>query len=65
MLWPALTAALLPLSLTDIVDVLPSLVLRLELMDSPGNFRAEKDRSGPHQVENFRRTYGDYVDPSS
>ena len=61
MLWPAIVAALLPLSLADMISRLPSLIARLNLLDTIGNYRASQDRSRPRQVIDFKQTYADYI----
>jgi len=62
MLWPILIASLLPLDLNDIANRLQNIMHRLDVSDTDGSFRADKDRSRPRQVEDFRRAYATYID---
>jgi hypothetical protein len=54
-LWPVLVAALLPLNVHNIAAHLPNLLTRIAAMD--GKRRAQRDRSRPHQVDDFRSQF--------
>ena len=54
MLWPAVVAALLPITLHDLLARLPRILLRLDQADAPGADRADDDRSRPRQIRDFR-----------
>lgn len=55
--WPAIVAALLPLDLADAIARLPRILARLAAIDAEGDCLSEKDRSRPHQVDDFRSRF--------
>jgi hypothetical protein len=59
--WPALVAALLPLDLAHAIALLPRMLARLHTLDSAGEYRAERDRSRPHQVDDFRSRFASSI----
>ena len=59
--WPALLAALLPLSLADIIKRLPDILTRLTTMYEEGDDVAAHDRSRPRQVDNFRSRFASSI----
>lgn len=57
LVWPVLVAALLPLDLTNAIARLPRILARLAAIDAEGERRNQKDRSRPHQVDDFRSRF--------
>ena len=55
--WPAIVAGLLPLDLADAIARLPRILARLASIDAEGGWLSEKDRSRPHQVDDFRSRF--------
>jgi hypothetical protein len=56
-IWPVLVAALLPLDLPRALARLPAILARLDALDADGDYRHERDRSKPHQVDDFRSRF--------
>lgn len=55
--WPAIVAALLPLSLAELIAHLPGILKRLAALDAGSDARRQEDRSRPRQVERFRSRF--------
>jgi hypothetical protein len=47
-------SALLPLGLHELLAHLPEIILRLDEVDAPGEFRSDLDRCRPSQIHDFR-----------
>lgn len=61
--WPALVAALLPLSLADVIKRLPNVLDRFAAMQNEGDDVADDDRSRPRQLDDFRSRHASLVKP--